>query len=90
MKAGARPARRSAVASSGISSTTSGVSLTKPDIAAAPTSTTSSASQGARATSHASWRAAGSSAPVSTSERPRIISEQIATSAGWPKPPKKR
>ena len=90
MKPGARPARRSAAISRGISSTTTGVSFMTPLTDAAPTSTSSSAIRGAFSTSQPRRREAGSSAPVTTSAWPRIISAQIATSAGWPKPLRKR
>ena len=90
IRAGERPARVSAAISSGISSTTTGVSFITPLTPAATSSTARSASRGDFSTSHASRRAAGSSAPVSTSAWPRTISAQMATSAGWPKPLKKR
>ena len=83
-------ARDAAAMTSGISSTTTGVSLMKPLTAAAETITPSGASHGAAATHAASRRAIGSSAPVMTSAWPSTIKAQIATSAGWPKPEKKR
>ena len=86
MPAGATFARPAAAMMSGISSTTTGVSLTRPLTEAAPTSTASNASRGLAATQAARRRAAGSSAPVTTSPWPTTISAQIAISAGCAKP----
>ena len=82
------PARIARPITTGISTTTTGVSLTKALSSIALASTASSAMWRLNAQSRASIRASGSSAPVTIRARPRIIRQQMATSASWPKPEK--
>ena len=72
----------------GNNSTSTGVSLTTMLIAAASASVTNNPSQRLTRQTRVSTHAAGSSAPVTTSPRPRIINAQIVIKAWWPKPPK--
>jgi len=82
-------ARNAAPTRIGIMSTTIGVSFRMPLKDAHRISTRSIAAPGRAASMRPSRRDAGSSAPVATSPRPRIIRLQIATSASCPKPKKK-
>ena len=82
------PARIARPITTGISTTTTGVSLMKALSSIAVTSSASSATCLLKAQSRASSRATGSSAPVTISARPRIIRQQMATSASWPNPEK--
>ena len=72
----------------GISSTITGVSLTNIDRKKASSSAVSRPSWALARNTLSSSRAKGSSAPVTTSPRPMIISAQIVISAEWPNPPK--
>ena len=88
IRAGAWPARMASPITTGISTTTTGVSLMKALRIIALASSTSRATWRLKAQRRASRRASGSRAPVTIRARPRIIRQQIATSASWPKPEK--
>ena len=84
------PVSRASATSTGISSTTIGVSLMKPLTSIEATRTTPSPAFAPRLRhSSASLRVTGRSAPVSTSARPSTIRLQMAISASCEKPWKK-
>jgi len=78
---GDRSARMARPITTGISTTTTGVSLMKALRPIALASSASNAKWRLNAHRRASSRASGSRAPVTISARPRIIRQQMATSA---------
>jgi len=83
---GEPPARSARPITTGISTTTTGVSFTKALNVIATARIASVARWRLKAQRRARTRAMGSSAPVTMSARPRTIRQQIATRASWPKP----